>query len=76
MNIDNSRGFPQDIHQRLNGYLVTKVGNFLNAHYIRFKLFDTESLAKAQSALMSRKLKFKKAGMETLIAGGLMMKGN
>ncbi|XP_053953341.1 uncharacterized protein LOC128860100 [Anastrepha ludens] len=72
-----ARSYPSDPNSRLNGYIVNKLSSFLQTHYLRFKLIDTDTVAEARSALETgRKGKFgKKGGMEALIAAGLMMKG-
>ncbi|XP_054728875.1 uncharacterized protein LOC129237916 [Anastrepha obliqua] len=72
-----ARSYPSDPNSRLNGYIVNKLSSFLQTHYLRFKLIDTDTVAEARSALETgRKGKFgKKGGLEALIAAGLMMKG-
>uniref|UniRef100_A0A0K8U792 Osiris 16 n=1 Tax=Bactrocera latifrons TaxID=174628 RepID=A0A0K8U792_BACLA len=72
-----ARSYPNDPNSRLNGYIVNKLSSFLQTHFLRFKLIDSETMAEAHSAVETgRKGKFgKKGGMEALIAAGLMMKG-
>ncbi|XP_037815219.1 uncharacterized protein LOC119605938 [Lucilia sericata] len=72
-----ARSYPNDPDARLNGYIINKVNNFLQTHYLRFKLIDDHTIEEARSLVETgRKDKFgKKGGMEALIAAGLMMKG-
>ncbi|XP_054086464.1 uncharacterized protein LOC105212404 [Zeugodacus cucurbitae] len=72
-----ARSYPNDPNSRLNGYIVNKLSSFLQTHFLRFKLIDSETMTEARSAAETgRKGKFgKKGGMEALIAAGLMMKG-
>ncbi|XP_065362060.1 uncharacterized protein Osi16 [Calliphora vicina] len=72
-----ARSYPNDPDARLNGYIINKVNNFLQTHYLRFKLIDDHTIEEARALVETgRKEKFgKKGGMEALIAAGLMMKG-
>lgn len=72
-----ARSYPNNPDARLNGYIINKINNFLQTHYLRFKLIDDHTVEEARSLVETgRKDKFgKKGGMEALIAAGLMMKG-
>lgn len=74
---DVARSYPNDPNSRLNGYILNKMSNFLQTHYLRFKLIDSETMTEANAAVETgRKGKFgKKGGLEALIAAALMMKG-
>ena len=75
--LEVARSYPNDPDARLNGYIINKINNFLQTHYLRFKLIDDHTIEEARTiAETGRKEKFgKKGGMEALIAAGLMMKG-
>lgn len=72
-----ARSYPNDPNSRLNGYIVSKLSSFLQTHFLRLKLIDSQTMSEARSAVgTGRKGKFgKKGGLEALIAAGLMMKG-
>ncbi|XP_005176898.1 uncharacterized protein LOC101890984 [Musca domestica] len=74
---DVARSYPNDPNARINGFIVNKINNFLQTHYLRFKLIDDKTVMQARSLVETgRKDKFgKKGGMEMLLAAGLMMKG-
>lgn len=72
-----ARSFPNDPEKRLNGFLVTKLTNFLQSHTLRLKLLDAKSIEDARAAFTGRKGKIggKKGGLESLLAAAMMMKG-
>lgn len=72
-----ARSYPNDPAQRLDGFLLAKLSNYLQSHTLKMKLFDGESLEKVESAFQGRKGKIgKKGGLEGLLAAAMMMKGN
>ncbi|XP_075144504.1 DUF1676 domain-containing protein Osi16 [Haematobia irritans] len=74
---DVARSYPNDPNARINGFIVNKINNFLQTHYLRFKLIDEKTVQQARSFVETgRAGKLgKKGGMEYLLAAGLMMKG-
>ncbi|XP_037946861.1 uncharacterized protein LOC119678854, partial [Teleopsis dalmanni] len=71
-----ARNYPNDPSSRLNGYIVSKLTNFLQTRMLRFKLIDNKTVAESRSAVETGRKKFgKKGGLEAIIAAGLMMKG-
>lgn len=74
--LDIARSYPNDPAQRLDGFLLAKLSNYLQSHTLKMKLFDGESLEKVESAFQGRKGKIgKKGGLEGLLAAAMMMKG-
>lgn len=75
--LEITRSFPNDPTQRLDGFLLAKLSNYLQSHTLKLKLFNAESLEKVESAFQGRKGKIgKKGGLEGLLAAAMMMKGN
>ncbi|XP_013100081.1 uncharacterized protein LOC106082236 [Stomoxys calcitrans] len=74
---DVARSYPNDPNARINGFIVNKINNFLQTHYLRFKLIDDKTVLQARSMVETgRGGKFgKKGGLEYILAAGLMMKG-
>ncbi|XP_055383112.1 uncharacterized protein LOC129613174 [Condylostylus longicornis] len=72
-----SRSFPNDADKRLDGYIITKLGNFLQSLSLRFKLSDNSEIEDAKSEFAGRRSNKigKKGGLEAIIAAGMMMKG-
>lgn len=71
-----SRNFPNDPTQRLDGFMLAKLSNYLQSHTLKLKLFDGQSLENVESAFQGRKGKIgKKGGLEGLLAAAMMMKG-
>ncbi|XP_059610876.1 uncharacterized protein LOC132257854 [Phlebotomus argentipes] len=73
-----SRSFPNDPSKRMDGFLFSKLSEYLQSHTLRFRLWDSKSsVEEAKDAFTGRKGKIggKKGGLEGLIAAAMMMKG-
>ncbi|GAB0087566.1 Protein of unknown function DUF1676 [Sergentomyia squamirostris] len=73
-----SRSFPNDPSKRMDGFLFSKLSDYLQSHTLRFRLWDNKSsLEDAKAAFTGRKGKIggKKGGLEGLLAAAMMMKG-
>ncbi|XP_053670719.1 uncharacterized protein LOC128721034 [Anopheles nili] len=71
-----TRIFPTNPERRLDEFLLAKLNDYLQTHSLRLKLVDGDAFAKAREVFAGRKGKLgKKGGLETLIAGAMMMKG-
>ncbi|XP_055698525.1 uncharacterized protein LOC129798989 [Phlebotomus papatasi] len=73
-----SRSFPNDPTKRMDGFLFSKLSDYLQSHTLRFRLWDNKSsLEDARDAFTGRKGKIggKKGGLGGLLAAAMMMKG-
>ncbi|XP_058120393.1 uncharacterized protein LOC131284931 [Anopheles ziemanni] len=71
-----TRIFPTNPEKRLDEFLLTKLNDYLQTHSLRLKFMDDDAFAKAREVFIGRKGKLgKKGGLETLLAGAMMMKG-
>uniref|UniRef100_A0A182R853 Protein osiris 16 n=1 Tax=Anopheles funestus TaxID=62324 RepID=A0A182R853_ANOFN len=71
-----TRIFPTNPERRLDEFLLTKLNDYLQTHSLRLKFVDGDAFEKAREVFAGRKGKLgKKGGLETLIAGAMMMKG-
>lgn len=71
-----ARSFPNDAQNRLNGFVLAKVTNFLRSHTLQIKLLDEADVSEARSAVETgRKKGDKKGGLnQSIITAALMMK--
>ncbi|XP_049548079.1 uncharacterized protein LOC125959302 [Anopheles darlingi] len=71
-----TRIFPTNPEKRLDEFLLSKLNDYLQTHSLRLKFIDSDAFEKAREVFIGRKGKIgKKGGLETLIAGAMMMKG-
>ncbi|CAB3222918.1 unnamed protein product [Arctia plantaginis] len=74
-----ARSFPSKPDERLDKYLLYRLGNYLETHTVKLKLLDESTAEEARALVGEARAKGglggKKGGMGGLIAAGLMMKG-
>lgn len=75
-----ARSFPSKPDERLDKYLLFRLGNYLETHTVKLKLLDENTAEEARALVGEARGKGglgggKKGGMGGLLAAGLMMKG-
>ncbi|KAJ8715390.1 hypothetical protein PYW07_009872 [Mythimna separata] len=75
-----ARSFPSKPDERLDKYLLYRLGNYLDTHTVKLKLLDENAAEEARALVGEARGKGglgggKKGGMGGLLAAGLLMKG-
>ncbi|XP_022827556.1 uncharacterized protein LOC111357194 isoform X1 [Spodoptera litura] len=74
-----ARSFPSKPDERLDKYLLYRLGNYLDTHTVKLRLLDENAAEEARALVGEARgkggLGGKKGGMGGLLAAGLLMKG-
>ncbi|XP_047036270.1 uncharacterized protein LOC124642019 [Helicoverpa zea] len=74
-----ARSFPSKPDERLDKYLLYRLGNYLDTHTVKLKLLDENAAEEARALVGEARgkggLGGKKGGLGGLLAAGLLMKG-